>query len=123
MDIESVREYCISLPLVTEDMPFGDGLLVLRLCNKIFAALNLEGEPYLTLKCDPDYAVELREQYVDIDPAYHWNKKYWNQHRLRGSIPDDVIRSLIRHAYTQVVNKLPKKIRTANPEILLPTPK
>lgn len=119
MDIESARFYCLSLPLVTEDMPFGEGVLIFRIFGKIFAALNLEGEPYLTLKCDPDYAVELREQYADIDPAYHWNKKYWNQHRLRGSLHDDLIQSLIRHAYAQVVAKLTKKIRTAHPEITL----
>lgn len=119
MDIESARFYCLSLPLVTEDMPFGEGVLIFRIFGKIFAALNLEGEPYLTLKCDPDYAVELRERYADIDPAYHWNKKFWNQHRLRGSLHDDLIQSLIRHAYAQVVAKLTKKIRTAHPEITL----
>lgn len=116
MNIESFREYCLSLPLTSEDMPFGDDCLIIRVCGKIFACIGLTASDYVVLKCDPDYAVELRDRYEYIQPAWHWNKKYWNQHYL-DFLPDDLVISLIRHSYSQVVAKMPKKIRTENPEI------
>ena len=117
MDIITVREYCLSLPLVTEDMPFGEGVLVFRIFNKIFACLSLDGDDYFAIKCDPDYAIELRDRYSEITPAYHWNKKYWNQVSLRSRLNFDLIKSLIRHSYSEVVAKLPKKLKTEYPEI------
>ncbi len=119
-NFESVREYCLSLPLVTEDTAFGDDNLLFRVFDKIFACLSLDGDDYLALKCDPDYAVELRERYDAIEPAWHWNKKYWNQLAIQsGSLSDAMIESLIRHSYAQVIAKLPKRIRTEHPEITL----
>jgi predicted DNA-binding protein (MmcQ/YjbR family) len=118
MNIESVREYCLSLPMTTEDMAFGDDYLLLRVCNKIFACFSLEREENLTLKCDPDYAIELRDRYSDIEPAWHWNKKYWNQLRLQGGLSDDLVKGLIRHSYSEAVKKLTKKVKTEHPEIL-----
>ena len=117
MDIESAREYCLSLPCATEDMPFGDGVVVFRVCGKIFGCLSVDSDDYFALKCDPEYAIELRERYEGIEPAYHWNKKYWNQVRLGGSLPDDFLRALIRHSYAQVAAKLPRKDTAAPPEI------
>lgn len=111
MNIESFREYCLSLPCTSEDMPFGEEYLILRVCGKIFACIGLERPDYFVLKCDPDYAVELRETHDEIEPAWHWNKKHWNQLRLSGSLDDGFIESLIRHSYEQVVKKLPKKQR------------
>jgi predicted DNA-binding protein (MmcQ/YjbR family) len=118
MNIESVREYCLSLPMTTEDMAFGDDYLLLRVCNKIFACFSLEREENLTLKCDPDYAIELRDRYSDIEPAWHWNKKYWNQLRLQSRLSDDLVKDLIRHSYSEAVKKLTKKVKTEHPEIL-----
>jgi predicted DNA-binding protein (MmcQ/YjbR family) len=118
MNIESVREYCLSLPMTTEDMAFGDDYLLLRVCNKIFACFSLEREENLTLKCDPDYAIELRDRYSDIEPAWHWNKKYWNQLRLQSGLSDDLVKGLIRHSYSEAVKKLTKKVKTEHPEIL-----
>ena len=69
------------------------------------------------MKCDPEYAIELRERYPDIEPAWHWNKKYWNQLYLRGSLGNDFIENLIRHSYSEVVRKLPKAVRAAHPDI------
>lgn len=119
MDIESVRNYCLSLPHTTEDMAFGDGLLLFRVFNRIFACLTIDGEDYMALKCDPEYALQLRDEHAEIEGAFHWNKKYWNQLPLRGTLSSDLIRHLIRHSYSQVAAKLPKAIRTAHPEILL----
>jgi predicted DNA-binding protein (MmcQ/YjbR family) len=118
MNIESVREYCLSLPMTTEDMAFGDDYLLLRVCNKIFACFSLEREENLTLKCDPDYAIELRDRYSDIEPAWHWNKKYWNQFRLQSGLSDDLVKGLIRHSYSEAVKKLTKKVKTEHPELL-----
>lgn len=117
MDIVSIREYCLSLPLTSEDMPFGDDVLIIRVCGKIFAAIGLSRSDYFVLKCNPDYAIELRDRHPEIEPAWHWNKKYWNQHSLNGSLSADLIQSLIRHSYSEVVAKLPKKIKTGHPEI------
>ena len=119
MDIEEWREYCLSLPMVTEDMAFGEGFVLFRVWEKIFACLTLDGGDLIAVKCDPDYAIDLRERYASIEPAYHWNKKYWNQLPLGGTeLNDELIKSLIRHSYAQVVAKLPKKIKIAHPEIV-----
>ncbi len=117
MNIEEVREYCLSLPLVTEDMAFGEDHLLLRLFDKIFACMALDNTGTLALKADPELAIDLRERHTSITPARHWNKKYWIQLDLRSSLPDHLIESLIRHSYSQVVSKLPKKLKTSNPSI------
>jgi predicted DNA-binding protein (MmcQ/YjbR family) len=74
MNIETVREYCISKTGVTEGFPFGVDTLVFKAAGKIFALVNLEGELSLNLKCDPEYALELREKYSAVIPGYHMNK-------------------------------------------------
>jgi predicted DNA-binding protein (MmcQ/YjbR family) len=89
MNIESVREYCLSLPLVTEDFPFDEQTLVFRILGKIFACVDLERPEWVTMKCNADYALELREEHPEIEGAWHWNKKYWNQVNLYGTLEDD----------------------------------
>lgn len=118
MNIESVREYCLSLPLASEDMAFGEEYLLFRVCGKIFACYGFDREDYFVVKCDSDYAVDLRERYAGIEPAWHWNKKYWNQLHLNGGLDDEFIQSLIRHSYAEVVAKLPKRVKAEHPEIL-----
>ena len=117
MDIESIRDYCQSLPLATEDLGLGEDYLLFRVCGKIFACYGFVRDDYFVLKADPDYSVELRDRYVEISPAWHWNKKYWNQISLRGVLNDDFIKSLIRHSYAEVVRKLPQSVRKLNTEI------
>jgi len=117
MEIETIRNYCLSLPLTTEDTAFGEEYLLFRVCDKIFACYGFDREDYFVLKCDPDYALELRDRYPDIEPAWHWNKRYWNQVRLDGELSDDFIEALIRHSYGQVVAKLPLRIKNEHPEI------
>lgn len=118
MDIESLREFCLSLPHVTEDMAFGEDYLLFRVCDKIFACCGLTRQNYLAVKCNPEYAIELREHFSGVEPAWHWNKKYWNQLSLTGELRKEVIKELIRHSYAQIVAKLPSKIRLAMPELL-----
>lgn len=122
MNIETVRDFCLSLPMSSEDMAFGEACLLFRVCGKIFACYGLARPDYFVLKCDPDYALELRELYPEIEPAWHWNKKYWNQLQLSGMLKDDFIKSLILHSYSEVVKKLPKRIKSAYPEIVLNHP-
>ena len=117
MDIESIRDYCQSLPLATEDLGLGEDYLLFRVCGKIFACYGFVRDDYFVLKADPDYSVELRDRYVEISPAWHWNKKYWNQISLRGTLNDDFIKSLIRHSYAEVVRNLPRSVRNLNTEI------
>lgn len=118
MNIEDIREFCLSLPMVTEDMAFGEDHLLFRVCDKIFACMSLDSDgKCLALKCDPEYALELRARYADITGAFHWNKKYWNQLRLDGDVPPETIVGLIRHSYSEVVRKIPKKTRERYPEI------
>ena len=117
MNIESIREYCLSLPLATEDMAFGEEHLLFRVCGKIFACIGFERPDYFVLKADAEYSIDLRDHHPEIQPAWHWNKKYWNQVSLIGALSEDFIKSLIRHSYSEVVKKLPKKVRNEYPEI------
>ena len=112
MNLEELREYCLSLPHVTEDMPFGEDILVFRICNRIFVLTSLDSVPLrVSLKCDPERAIELREQYPNkIIAGYHLNKKHWNTVLLEG-LPPALIKEMIQHSYDQVLAKVPKKER------------
>lgn len=112
MNIEEIRQYCLSKPHATEDFPFDDEILAFRVMNKIFACINLNHPDWFCLKCDPDYALELREQYPSITGAWHWNKKYWNQLASGSDLSDAMVRHLIDHSYDEVIKKLPKKVRS-----------
>lgn len=117
MNIESAREYCLSLPLVTECFPFDETTLVFKVIDKMFAVLSLDDPDRIVLKCEPEHAIELREKYSEIEGAWHFNKKYWNQLDFSGSLTDDLIKELIRHSYAEVVKKMPLKTRKSYPEI------
>jgi predicted DNA-binding protein (MmcQ/YjbR family) len=105
MNVESLREYCISKKSVTESFPFDDETLVFKVSGKIFALVSLEGDLSINLKCDPVLALELRERYSAVTPGYHMNKKHWNTVVLDGSIADKEILSWIDHSYELVVKK------------------
>lgn len=117
MNIEELRNYCLSLPYATEDTAFGEDLLLIRIFNRIFACISLTNTEYFVLKCDAERAIELREHHSEIKPAWHWNKKYWIQISIEGDLSDADLRSYIRHSYSEVVKKLPCKTRLAYPEI------
>ena len=111
MDIEKFREYCLSKPCVTEDFPFDEDLLTFRVCNKIFACIAMSNPELAVMKCDPERAVLLREQYSAIEGAFHWNKKFWNQIHFNSDAGDKLILELVDHSYDEVVKKLTKKER------------
>jgi predicted DNA-binding protein (MmcQ/YjbR family) len=104
MDIVILREYCLSKKNVTEGFPFGEETLVFKVKGKIFVLANLDNNLSVNLKCDPSYALELREKYSSVIPGYHMNKKHWNTVLLDGSIPDKELFSWIDHSYN-LVNK------------------
>ena len=102
MNIEILREYCLSKPGAEETFPFGDNTLVFKINGKIFALANLDGDPTINLKCNPSLALELRENYPCVIPGYHMNKKHWNTVVLDGSVPDKKVFGWIDHSYDLV---------------------
>jgi predicted DNA-binding protein (MmcQ/YjbR family) len=104
MDIESIREYCLSKPDVTEGFPFDADTLVFKVKEKIFALTSLSGPLSINLKCDPEKAISLREQYTDIIPGYHMNKKHWNTIFINGALTDRMITEMIDHSYDLVLH-------------------
>ena len=112
MNIEDVREYCLQKAHTDEAFPFDETILVFRLMGKIFACLNLERPNLVVLKCEPDYALELRDRYQGIEGAWHMNKKHWNQVYLDRDVPDTLIYELIDHSYEQVYKKIPRNMRS-----------
>jgi predicted DNA-binding protein (MmcQ/YjbR family) len=111
MDIESYRNYCISKPHVTEDFPFGENVLVFRVGGKIFTLFDVNDFSSVNLKCDPEQAVDWREQYSAVLPGYHMNKKHWNTVLIDGSLNDRKLKEMIDHSYDLVKKSLPKKLR------------
>jgi predicted DNA-binding protein (MmcQ/YjbR family) len=105
MNIETLREYCLSKPGVTETFPFGEDTLVFKVNGKMYALANLDGDLTVNLKCNPSLALELRERYASVIPGYHMNKKHWNTVLLDGSIPDKEVFSWIDHSYELVAGK------------------
>lgn len=102
---------CARQPGATEEYPFGDGAAVFKVAGKMFALVHLAGEASVNLKCDPDWAEELRAIYPGVAPGYHMNKRHWNTVALDGSVPDGEIRDLLDHSYELVVASLPKRAR------------
>jgi predicted DNA-binding protein (MmcQ/YjbR family) len=105
MNIETLREHCISKNGATESFPFGEDTLVFKADGKIFAMVNLDGELSINLKCDPVFAIDLRERYSNVIPGYHMNKKHWNTIILDGTVPDKEVFSWIDHSYELVAGK------------------
>lgn len=105
MDIESLRDYCISKKGSSESFPFGEETLVFKVNGKIFALVNLDGELSINLKCDPALAIDLRERHAAVTPGYHMNKKHWNTVLLDGSVPDKEVFAWIDHSFNLIAGK------------------
>ncbi len=108
MNIEIFRDYCLSKQGVTEEFPFGEDTLVYKVMGKMFALTDLSLFESVNLKCDPEKAPLLREEYPAVQPGYHMNKKHWNTVAMDGSIPDSLICKWIDDSYQLVVEGLPK---------------
>lgn len=111
MNIEAFRNYCLLKKGVTEEFPFDESTLVFKVMGKMFALTNIEEFNSINLKCDPEEAQLLREQYSAVLPGYHMNKKHWNTIMIDGSIPDSLVLKWVDNSYQLVINGLPKKQR------------
>ena len=105
MNVETIREYCLSKKGVTESF------LTIRVMGKMFLCISFNTPDRITMKCDPDYAIELRDHYNGVEGAWHFNKKYWNQVFLDRDLDDKLIKQLIDHSYDEVIKKFPQKLR------------
>ncbi|WP_291784034.1 MmcQ/YjbR family DNA-binding protein [Cecembia sp.] len=111
MDLIYFRDYCLAKPGTSEDTPFDENTLCFRVGKKIFAITDILDFESVNLKCDPEYAIELREKFPGIQPGYHMNKKHWNTVSANGSVPDSLILKLTDHSYELIFSSLPKKVK------------
>ncbi len=111
MNIEQLRDYCLSKPDAEEGLPFGPDVLVFKLKGKIFLLASLD-TPQLqfNVKCNPDLAEELREKYDCVKPGYHMNKKHWNTIVPDGSASIAQIKEWIDHSYELILKPIKKKV-------------
>jgi predicted DNA-binding protein (MmcQ/YjbR family) len=113
MNLENYYEYCLAKKGTTEHFPFDQDTLVFKVGGKMFALSSLnqweKGEPSVNLKCNPDYAQELRAQYGDIKPAFHMSKVHWNTVVINKEVPDKFVKELIDDSYELVFKSLTKK--------------
>ncbi len=112
MNIEEFRHYCVAKKGVTEEFPFDEVTLVFKVMGKMFALAPLERIPsQVNLKCEPERAIALREEYDGvIMPGYHMSKVHWNTLYLE-QLPVLLLQELVDHSYDLVVTKLPKKTK------------
>ena len=109
---QRLREQCLGLAGVSEEFPFGDEVSVFKVGGKMFALSHLDSEPLqVSVKCDPELAVQLRSAYEAITPGYHLNKRHWNTITLDGSVPDEMVADLVGDSYDLVVASLPRARR------------
>ena len=112
MDLDDIREYCLSKPASEETLPFGPDVLVFKVAGKMFLLLPLDTEELqFNAKCDPEEAEELRERYPSVQPGYHMNKKHWNTITVDGSVSSALLKKWIDDSYELVVKSLPVKTR------------
>lgn len=112
MDIESLQAYCLQKPAVEETLPFGPDVLVYKVAGKIFLLCGLDTpELSFSVKCDPEKAIELREQYAAVKPGYHLNKQHWNTITVDGSMTLAELHHWIDHSYELVKQSLPAKTK------------
>ena len=109
MNIESFREYCLAKKAVTEELPFGPDTLVFKVMGKMFALTGVNEFKSINLKCNPEKAIQLREEYEAVIPGYHMNKKSWNTVNMDGSITEPLLKQWIDDSYNLVVEGLTKK--------------
>lgn len=109
MHIEQLRTHCLSMKGVEETFPFDNDTLVFKVAGKMFALISLKSPYSVNLKCDPAYAIELRQSYHAVKPGFHMNKTHWNTVAFNEDINDKQILELVSHSYETVVKGLPKK--------------
>ena len=110
--VDDARSQMFSKKEVTEETPFGPEVLVYKVLGKMFATIGFENEVgRMNLKCDPDRALELRDEYEAIIPGYHMNKKHWNTVEFETGLEDQLLTKMVDHSYGLVVQNMPKRLR------------
>ena len=112
MNIEELREYCVSIKGATECFPFDETTLVFKIMGKMFVYVDLlpkDGQFKANMKCDPEKSVELREKYQGVRQGIHTNSIMWNAVYLASDVPDKIIKELVEHSVEEVIKNLPKK--------------
>jgi predicted DNA-binding protein (MmcQ/YjbR family) len=109
MDPNELRDLLLDHPAVTEEQPFGPDVIVYKVLGKMYALSAYESPLTVNLKCEPNYALELRNQFEAVNPGFHMNKKHWNTVTIDGSISKETIQELIQHSCNQVVKGMTKK--------------
>ena len=108
MDIEMIRDYCLAKPGVIETLPFGPDALVFKVKDKMFLLISMDNPDRFNVKCDPERAILLREEFDEVLPGYHMNKTHWNTVYITGRLTDKQLMEMIDHSYILVVEGLPK---------------
>lgn len=111
MDPTELREYLLSFNGVSEEQPFGPEVVVYKVMGKIFALTAYASPLTINLKCEPQLALQLREEYAAVKPGYHMNKKHWNTVTVDGSIPRERFQDMVNGSYDRVVEGLPARKR------------
>jgi predicted DNA-binding protein (MmcQ/YjbR family) len=112
MDLDVLRNHCLSKSGTDEGYPFGPGVLVMKVGGKIFAIIAEDAEPLqVSLKCDPDIAVALRQKHAAVRPGYHLNKRHWNTVTVDGSVTAGQLLEWVDDSYDLVVDGLPRALR------------
>ena len=124
MNVEEFRQYCLSLPMVTEKMPFtthkdpyARDIICFYIGSKWFCYVNIMAFDFCCIKTTPDDAIELRERYTGIKPAWHMNKKHWSDVYFNSDVPDSLIKELVATSYRIVLSTLPAKSRPTPSEV------
>lgn len=108
MNIETLRDYCLQKNHVAETLPFGPETLVFKVMDKMFLLIGMDQPDRFNVKCDPEKAVALREEYEEVQPGYHMNKTHWNTVFMNGRLSEPQLKEMIDHSYELIVNSLPK---------------
>lgn len=111
MNIDNYRTYCLSFKGAEEALPFDEKTLVFKIKGKIFALTDIDAFDLINVKCDPEEAILLREQYEGVIPGFHMNKKHWNSILMDKNIPDHLIKEWTKNSYDIVVSNLSKKLQ------------
>ncbi|MBK7666360.1 MAG: MmcQ/YjbR family DNA-binding protein [Sphingobacteriaceae bacterium] len=112
MNIEQLRNYCISKKAVEECFPFDEETLVFKVMGKMFLLTGIDSKPVeFNVKCNPELAIQLREKYSCVKPGFHMSKTHWNTVTCDNSAPSKLLKEWIDHSYEEVVKGLTKKLR------------
>ncbi len=117
MNIEQLRDYCMSKKGVTEGFPFGPDTLVFKVMGKVFLITGMDTPLQMNVKSDPEEAIALREEHPEVQPGYHMNKKHWNTVTVGGNLPDSLVIKMIDDSYALIIAGMNKKEREVLEEI------